>query len=240
MKHLLPYLLVVILACPRTVVGQVEPAAPVAVKTPSVLATLLVADTPTVDYRVLNTLQHRRTTAVNRFWVGVSNTFVLSFAAPVVAACAAPVSPTFENHRLSLDYACESALALTINAAFTMGIKQMVNRPRPWVSHHGDLVCLQHVSSASFPSGHTSFTFTAATSLSLLFPQWYVILPAYLWAGSVAFSRLYVGAHYPTDVAVGALIGTGSALLAHYIGQRIANAAPYAYTPPAIAVTIPF
>jgi len=57
--------------------------------------------------------------------------------------------------------------------------------------------------SSSFPSGHTTAAFETATSLSLNFPKWYVIIPAYTWAGAVGYSRLYLGVHYPSDIAAG-------------------------------------
>jgi len=71
----------------------------------------------------------------------------------------------------------------------------------------------EDVSSLSFPSGHTSEAFSTATALSLKYPEWYIIAPAYLWAGSVGYSRMNLGVHYPTDVLAGALLGTGTAFL---------------------------
>jgi membrane-associated phospholipid phosphatase len=52
-----------------------------------------------------------------------------------------------------------------------------------------------------------------STSLSVAYPKWYVIAPAYTWAAGVAYSRLALGAHYPSDVLAGAIIGSGSAWL---------------------------
>jgi undecaprenyl-diphosphatase len=75
--------------------------------------------------------------------------------------------------------------------------------------------------SPSFPSGNTTGAFETAMSLSLNFPKWYVIVPAYAWAGSIAYGRMHLGMHYPGDVAVGMLIGTGSAWLTWKINERI-------------------
>ena len=71
------------------------------------------------------------------------------------------------------------------------------------------------------PSGHTSAAFYSATSLSILYPKWYVIVPSYLWASSVAWARMYEGVHYPSDVFVGAVVGAGSAWIAYKVQKCV-------------------
>ena len=63
----------------------------------------------------------------------------------------------------------------------------------------------------SFPSGHTSSSFAAATVL--WFRSWKLALPATVLASAIGFSRLYLFCHYPTDVFIGALVGAGAAVL---------------------------
>ena len=191
-----------------------------------------------VDYRVLKTLQDSRTPSCNTFWVTVSNTFVLSPMVPLSLGVGSWVASDPQMKQALFANASEVGGAWLLNAGLTMGLKYLVGRPRPWVAYEGNLVCLQTVGSPSFPSGHTSFAFTAATSLSLLYPRWYVIAPAYLWASAVGFSRLYVGAHFPSDVFAGALIGTCSALLVHMLHSRYTwQNTPFA--PPPDAVVVP-
>jgi len=79
------------------------------------------------------------------------------------------------------------------------------------------LAALKPASSRSFPSGHTSAAFSLATTLSIQHPKWYIIIPSYTFASLVGYSRIYLGAHYPSDVIAGALVGTGAAWLNHQL-----------------------
>ena len=105
------------------------------------------------------------------------------------------------------------ATAAILNLGITYGLKNAVNRKRPYDA-------LDHVHtvgnterSASFPSGHTSSAFTVATMVSLNYPKWYVIVPSFAWAGLAGYSRMAIGMHYPSDVLMGAVVGAGSAYL---------------------------
>jgi membrane-associated phospholipid phosphatase len=98
-----------------------------------------------------------------------------------------------------------------ISYGFTYLIKKIVKRPRPFIQNI-NIVPVYRAEGTSFPSGHTSTTFATATALSMAYPKWYIIGPAFLWAGSVGYSRMYLGEHYPSDVAAGAVLGAGSAV----------------------------
>ena len=85
------------------------------------------------------------------------------------------------------------------------GLKRLFNRRRPTVA--GDpRFPVRRPSTSSFPSGHSSAAFFAATMLTKrdgirTAPLWFGL------AGTVATSRAYVRIHYPSDVAAGALVG---------------------------------
>ncbi len=110
----------------------------------------------------------------------------------------------------------ENFSAQALNGLLTSGLKYIVNRPRPFVTYPDDIQKHGSAGSYSFPSGHTSMAFAAATTISLQYPKWYVIVPAYAWSSTVAFSRMYLGVHFPSDVLGGILLGSGTAVLTHY------------------------
>ncbi|MER5383255.1 phosphatase PAP2 family protein [Streptomyces sp. NPDC002688] len=107
-----------------------------------------------------------------------------------------------------------AALALAQLVSNGMG-KQLVDRPRPpeeWIEH--DEV-EDRPDSSSFPSGHTAaaVAFTAAIAPTWPLAGALCAVPTAL----VAIERVQSGAHYPTDVAAGALIGLGSAWLTRHL-----------------------
>lgn len=111
---------------------------------------------------------------------------------------------------------------LLSSAVFTTTLKFTIDRERPFVTYP-DIQKLTGAGSPSFPSGHTSEAFAVATSLSMAFPEWYVIAPSFLWAGAAGYSRMHLGVHYPSDVLVGALVGAGSAWLCKALNERLQN-----------------
>ncbi len=106
------------------------------------------------------------------------------------------------------------AATIATTALTATVLKYSIDRNRPFVKYlsvekAGD------GGTPSFPSGHTSDVFALATSLSLSFPKWYVIVPSYVYAGSVAYSRMHLGVHYPSDVLAGMILGTTSSILTY-------------------------
>lgn len=110
--------------------------------------------------------------------------------------------------------------SFVVAAAVSTTLKYTIDRPRPFVTYP-DIQKVGPGGSPSFPSGHTSEAFAMATSLSLAFPKWYVIAPAYAYASAAGYSRMHLGAHYPSDVLAGAVLGTGSAYLSYKVQKWI-------------------
>ncbi len=104
--------------------------------------------------------------------------------------------------------------ASLLNAAIKMStelgreVKAMVRRPRPYV-HDPSLrlaVPRPPAESMSWPSGHTCRAYAAATVLSHLMPERKGVFMSD--AAEMAFSRVYGGAHYPSDTVAGAWLGS--------------------------------
>ena len=106
-----------------------------------------------------------------------------------------------------------------ILAALFLGgsLKRLVRRPRPLSLVPGLFVTPSAVIGSSYPSGHTIGAFALAAALSVWWPRrWWV-----WWslAVVVAFSRMYLGLHYPSDCLGGALLGS-TAVVAALRGGR--------------------
>ncbi len=111
---------------------------------------------------------------------------------------------------------------LCIGAALLMGfivgnltLKPLLDRMRPYDFNEafdktGMLV--EALSDKSFPSGHTLASFEACVVLFLTQKR-YIGIPALVFCSLIALSRLYLYVHFPTDVLVGALLGTLFAVL---------------------------
>ena len=116
-------------------------------------------------------------------------------------------------------------LALLINLCITnISLKNIIARPRPFYVNPELMTLIKHPSSFSFPSGHTSGSFTAALVLFHLMPK-KIGVPAVVLATMIGFSRMYVGVHYPTDVLGGIVVGiiasTVAILVVRFVKEKV-------------------
>lgn len=113
------------------------------------------------------------------------------------------------------------AAALVLDVILCNGIlKNAVARMRPYDKNPVVELLIHKPGDYSFPSGHTAASFAAMSAL-YFGGEKYLWKPVLVLAVLIAFSRLYLYVHYPTDVLGGALLGMLCGYLGNLIIQRI-------------------
>ncbi len=167
------------------------------------------------DIRILRDINLHRNQSLDGVMTGLTNSvYPMSGIVPIFEL----IAGYKKRDKAMVKYGWRAVEGLGVNTILTFGMKYAVNRSRPYKTYP-DIQNYQNDKDPSFPSGHTSFAFCTATSISRFYPRWYVVVPAYTWAAAVGYSRMDLGMHYPSDVLVGAIVGTGSAWLA-VLGNR--------------------
>lgn len=170
-----------------------------------------IASTQNLDIQLLNSWHRDRNTSLDATMNTIDYTV---YPVSLIVPTAQLIHALAKHDAKSFEYGVQTVTTLAINTVVTYGLKYAIRRDRPYVDHP-EYVPYEHDASPSFPSGHVSFAFATATNLSIEYPKWYVIAPSYLYAGVVGYSRIHLGAHYPSDVLAGAIIGAASAYVSY-------------------------
>jgi len=118
---------------------------------------------------------------------------------PLVLCVDSPAVGLHVFSLLAIGYATERALYYAL--------KNGIKRSRPPKVIPGFSSTIQAFDEFSFPSGHTSAAFLAATTLVLAIPS-PLVTCIYLWSIAVGFSRIVLGVHFPLDTIAGAVLGS--------------------------------
>ncbi len=98
-------------------------------------------------------------------------------------------------------------------------VKNLVKRRRPYDVAPGINTIISHPADYSFPSGHTSSSFAAATAIFMFLPTIGII--AFVAAIMISFSRLYLCVHFLSDVLIGVFLGTAIGIAVHFVLNMI-------------------
>ena len=98
-------------------------------------------------------------------------------------------------------------IVFVLSALTSLVLKNTIYRERPFVTH-SFIEKLSDAGNSSFPSGHTLEAFAMATAITFIISNKKIVIAVFLWAFLVAYSRMLLGVHYPSDVLGGLLIGS--------------------------------
>jgi membrane-associated phospholipid phosphatase len=120
---------------------------------------------------------------------------------------------------------CTGVVAIGVSSAtINLGVKPVARRRRPDRVRPA-LFEDRHVpmpGSTSFPSGHAASAFAFAYAVGRHLPA--LAVPIRLLAAAVAYSRVHTGVHYPGDVVIGSVAGSGTAAMVAAVADRAARA----------------
>jgi undecaprenyl-diphosphatase len=114
--------------------------------------------------------------------------------------------------------------AILVAESLTGAMKQWFERDRPPVADPDPPTLVDLPGTYSFPSGHAAVSFACATVLALAVPR--LRWPLYTLAALIAFSRVYVGVHFPFDVLAGAVLGVAIAIALRMLATVLRRSAP--------------
>jgi membrane-associated phospholipid phosphatase len=163
-------------------------------------------------FLAINHLPHSR--PLNIFFYGLTTIF--NVVAPWYGEMG---MMALRNRKQAKDIFRETFLPLLLTSTMTeMVIKPYFRRKRPFIAIIQAIVIGKKPGTWSFPSGHAAAAFAGAWLLNHQRPR--LSLLRYFVASLVGFSRVYLGDHYPGDVATGSLFGLLSAEVFHRLLKR--------------------
>jgi len=120
---------------------------------------------------------------------------------------------------MAIDFGFTMALPIIISALFCEVLSRIINRERPFVAIAEVKQLIEHGADPSFPSSHMSVM--AAIAVALWYRNRNIGILLIILASISGLARIGAGIHYPTDIAVGALIGTAVAVLSHRFTKEL-------------------
>ena len=126
-----------------------------------------------------------------------------------------------EDNAYMAESGIQTAVTMGVTYGLVLGLKSIIDRDRPYEQYPGTIINYREDHDGSFPSGHSAGSAALATSLSLRYPHWYVIVPSVTYALYTGFSRLNLGMHYLSEVLSGYALGIGVALAVNALNHHL-------------------
>lgn len=165
------------------------------------------------EFTVLNQIQKGRTEFLDRLMPCISFLGKWGLLWIVITILCLSVK---RYRKLGRSLVCNIIVDLIACSAI---LKPIVQRLRPYVLNTTVHLIVPPETEFSFPSGHTLFAFGAATIIFMYNKAVGAVL--YVLAALIAFSRLYLYVHFPTDVICGAVFGIILAVISYHIEKMI-------------------
>lgn len=146
------------------------------------------------------------------FVTALGNAGLIWVVAGIILVC-------LKKYRMA-GFAVLASLALYVFVG-TLGLKPLVARLRPSDINPDIALLISRPTDYSFPSGHTTASFAAAAAM--LWNHRRLGICALLLATAIAFSRLYLYVHYPTDILGGIVIGIGIGAASVFLCSAVAK-----------------
>ena len=130
----------------------------------------------------------------------------------------------FKKNEDTRRLAKETIIAFLICTVLFIILKLIFQRPRPFDAFNELIPLVDKPSDYSFPSGHSSASFAAATAIFMWRKK--EGTAALILAALIAVSRLYLTVHYPSDVFVGTITGILYGIASYFIAQQLMKRIP--------------
>lgn len=154
----------------------------------------------TIDFKILNWIQSNfRNPTLDRFMCRITS---LGDAGVIWLTISLMLMGSQRYRIYGYGIVCELILCVVVG---NIGIKSIACRPRPCSIIPDYPLLISRPKDTSFPSAHTMTSFAAATII--FHANHFLGIGAFFLAGLIAFSRLYLYVHFPSDVLAGFLIG---------------------------------
>jgi membrane-associated phospholipid phosphatase len=169
-----------------------------------------------IDIGILKAIFENRNPLYDPVLLAITNTAaVLAFGIPVVLL----ILSLIRKNSVFRQDALLMLIPVALSAIVANILKYAIDLPRPY-EIYPFIEKLSVGGSPSFPSGHTADAFAFATATGLVYRKWFVVIPCFIWASLVGYSRMSLGVHFPTDVVGGAFIGALCATAYIWIAKR--------------------